>query len=387
MSIRLSVCLLTRDEVGNIERVLRSVDGVADEVIVADTGSSDGTVRHARALGATVVPHVWSEDFSAGRNAALAAASGDWVLWLNPDEELTPESGPLIRSLIDRDSSTDAEIFGHRARVRTIARVERLDQFAETLDLRLFRRRHDLRYEGRVHPGFPGSLGESVSRDGQRVSDSEIVILVHAYLSKLSQAKLRWAARLLEKELQDRPGRLHSLIEYGRTLISLDDPKGHEAMSEAAEQLIPALNDLAPPSPDAQKVLEYLLTTSPEHVRGAISAQQAAGLALRWFPKSPPLLWAIAGAAFQRGRFEAAADLLQQLVRMGETGAYDRSQGFDLRIIGPWAWQNLGQCMRALGKIDEARRCFESMRLDPEFLEQAESLLAECTSPVAPTPP
>ncbi len=387
MSIRLSVCLLTRDEVGNIERVLRSVEGVADEVIIADTGSTDGTVRRARELGATVVPHVWSEDFSSGRNAALAAASCDWVLWLNPDEELTPESGPLIRSLIDKDSSADADIFGHRALVRTIARVERLDQFAEMLDLRLFRRRPDLRYEGRVHPGFPVSLGEAVSRDGQRVADSEIVILVHAYLSNLSQAKLRWAARLLEKELRDRPGRLHYLIEYGRTLIALDDPKGHEVMSEAAQQLVPALNEATPPSSDAQRVLEYLLTASPERIQSAISVQQAAGLALRWYPSSPPLLWAIAGAAFQRGRFEAAADLLQQLVRMGETGTYDRSQGFDPRIIGPWAWQNLGQCMRGLGKIDEARRCFESMRLDPEFRQQAESMLAECASPDSATGP
>ena len=387
MSIRLSVCLLTRDEVGNIDRVLRSVEHVADEMIVADTGSIDGTVGRARELGATVIPHVWSEDFSAGRNAALAAASGDWVLWLNPDEELTPESVALVRSIIDPDSGADALIFGHRARIRTIARAERLDQFAETLDLRLFRRRPDLRYEGRAHPRFPISLGEAVARDMQRVADSEIVILVHAYLAPLSQAKLRWAARLLEKELQDRPGRLHYLIEYGSTLIALDDPRGHQVMSEAVQQLVPALSHPTPPSLDAQGVLEYLLTTSPERVQSVISPQQAAGLALRWFPSSPPLLWAIAGAAFHRGRFEAAADLLQQLVRMGETGDYDRSRGFDPRIIGAWAWQNLGHCMRGLGKIDEARRCYESLGRDPEFRAQAESALADCASPGTGTPP
>jgi len=374
MSIRLSVCLLTRDEVGNIERVLRSVEGVADEVIVADTGSTDGTIPLASKLGATVVPCTWVEDFSAGRNAALAAASGEWVLWLNPDEELPAESRTLIRELID----SGPDVFGYLARVRMIGRAERPDQFAEALDIRLFRRRLDLRYEGRVHPGFSASIGEAVARDGQRVAESALVVNVHAYLSTLSKAKLRWAARLLEKELHDRPGRLHYLIEYGRTLLLLDDPRGHEVMSEAVAQLVPLIDAPVAPNVDAQKVLEYLLTTPSDRTGSQISPERAAVLALKWFPGSPPLLWAIAAQAFHRGHFDSAGDLLEQLARFGESGIYDRSQGFDPRIIGPWAWRNLGQCHRAMGRIEQARLCFESMRLDPEFRDEAEALLAEC---------
>ena len=78
MSSRLSVCLLTRDEQRNIERAIRSVEGVADEVVVADAGSTDRTVEVARGLGARVVPFSWDDDFARGRNVAIGQASGDW---------------------------------------------------------------------------------------------------------------------------------------------------------------------------------------------------------------------------------------------------------------------------------------------------------------------
>src|SRR6266481_1881193 len=86
----LSVCLLTRNQEMDLPRALRSVAGLADEVIVADTASTDGTAQVAAGLGAKVVQFPWNDDFAAGRNFATGQAIGDWVLWLNADEELLP---------------------------------------------------------------------------------------------------------------------------------------------------------------------------------------------------------------------------------------------------------------------------------------------------------
>ena len=55
----------------------------------------------------------------------------------------------------------------------------------------------------------------------------------HAYTSTLDESKIRWAIRLLELELRDRPGRLHYVIEYARNLLLLNDPRGHEVMGHA----------------------------------------------------------------------------------------------------------------------------------------------------------
>src|SRR5260370_35752574 len=83
--------LLAGNEEKNIARAIRSVAGAADEVLVTDTGSSDRTVELARHLGARVIDYAWKDDFAAARDHAIAHARHDWILWLNPDEELLPE--------------------------------------------------------------------------------------------------------------------------------------------------------------------------------------------------------------------------------------------------------------------------------------------------------
>ena len=78
--LRISLCMIVRDEAENLERCLRSVAGVVDELCVLDTGSTDGTIELARRLGARVSSAPWTQDFSAARNASVALASGDWIL-------------------------------------------------------------------------------------------------------------------------------------------------------------------------------------------------------------------------------------------------------------------------------------------------------------------
>ncbi len=89
-----------------------------------------------------------------------------------------------------------------------------------------------------------------------------------------------------------------------------------------------------------------------------------------------PLLWAFAERLFRTGQFAPCAGLLDRLLYLGDTKTYDPSSAFDPRIIGPWTLLNLGQCRRALGQPDAARLYFARLRDDPEFREQADTLLA-----------
>src|SRR5262249_10844530 len=199
---------------------------------------------------------------------------------------------------------------------------------------------------------------ELAEQEGKQVCASEIRLQRRAYLSQLTPAKLRWAARLLELELQDRPGQLHYLIEQGRTLLLLNDSRGHEVLAEAAEQILPLRSAPSSPLPEVQRLLEYVLTVSPEQSRVRLTKEEARELALRWFPHSPVILWRIAEAYFQRGDFRQAAELLERLDQCRTTGVYDRSESFDPAILGEAVVMNLGVCYIRLGELDQAERCF-----------------------------
>jgi tetratricopeptide (TPR) repeat protein len=361
----LSVCLLTRNEERNITRAVRSFGGVADQILVVDTGSTDRTAELAREAGAEVRHFVWNDDFSAGRNFAIRQATGDWILWLNPDEELLPESHEELRRCLTGDDS-----LGYYVHVQELEKADSTELFSETVQPRLFRREADLAYIGRLHPRLEPSLEEAAKKAGKHVSLSGITLRHHAYMSVLSEDKLRWAARLFELELKDRPGQLHHLIEYGRTLLLLNDPKGHRLMAQAAEQVLAARAAPTAPNSTVARLLEYVLTVSPEQSVSHLSREEALELALRWFPASPPLLWKMALQDYTAKNFRRAGILLRQLVQLGRTGTYDRSASFDPTIIGESALMNLGNCYLQMGQLESAQQCYQQL-LDSKTYQTA----------------
>jgi glycosyltransferase involved in cell wall biosynthesis len=95
---RLSVITLTMNEGMNIGECLESVRW-ADEIIIVDSGSTDGTVEAARRYTQEIFTIPWP-GYGAARNYALKKATGDWILWLDADERVTPELGEEIRTLV-----------------------------------------------------------------------------------------------------------------------------------------------------------------------------------------------------------------------------------------------------------------------------------------------
>jgi glycosyltransferase involved in cell wall biosynthesis len=107
----LSVCIITHNEEGNIARTLASVQGIADEIIVVDSGSTDATVELARKRGAKVFVEEW-KGFAAQKNSAIAKASCDWTLSLDADEEVSAELAASISALLARGAAA-AECDGY----------------------------------------------------------------------------------------------------------------------------------------------------------------------------------------------------------------------------------------------------------------------------------
>jgi len=368
----LSVCLLTRNDEGKIAQALLSIAGVADEVVVADTGSTDATARVAADFGARVFHFPWDDDFAAGRNFALDHTTAEWVLWLNPDEELLPSTWAFVRPLLGRPDA-----LAYAVTKRDVPRADRPETYTESLEVRLFRRRPDFRFVGRTQPHFDPPPAELARRGGQTVLPSPLVLRRHGYLSRLTPDKLRWGARLLEKELRDRPGQLHYLIEYGRTLLQLGDPQGHHVLAQAAELLLPHLEAPTPPTGNVQQLFETILKTPPPAGAYALRRDEVWAMARRWFPTSPPLLWLAAQELFQRGQYQEAARLLETLIALGVTGDYDRRAGFDPSIVGEAARFNLGACYRRLMDLDRAEACLRPLLDNREYAAKVGPILAD----------
>ena len=94
----LSVALITRNEAANLPCTLLSVRW-AQETVVVDSGSTDATLEIARSAGARVFEEPW-KGFAAQKNSAIAHTTGDWILSLDADEEVSPELAREIQALL-----------------------------------------------------------------------------------------------------------------------------------------------------------------------------------------------------------------------------------------------------------------------------------------------
>ena len=103
----LTIAVIAKDEADRIPRLLASA-GVADELIVVDSGSTDKTVEICRSYGARVILHDWM-GYVDQKQFAMEMATGDWILNLDADEALSSKSREEIRTAL---TSAGAEIHG-----------------------------------------------------------------------------------------------------------------------------------------------------------------------------------------------------------------------------------------------------------------------------------
>jgi glycosyltransferase involved in cell wall biosynthesis len=171
------------------------VRGLIEELIVVDTGSSDGTADVACRYGAEVVPFDFSRvDFAAARNCALARAHCGWILVLDADEVMDPGGIPLIEELVARNENAGYFLERHNRRAENTSR---------DYVVRLFPNRPDYRYRGRVHETIDASI---LAGGGQLLKSS--VRIDHNFSSdrEARRRKNHWYIEILKEEITADPG-------------------------------------------------------------------------------------------------------------------------------------------------------------------------------------
>ncbi len=155
--MKLSLCMIVKDEETLLPHCLNSVQNVADEVIIVDTGSIDKTLDVARESGARVYSFEWFNDFAAARNESLKYAQGEWILVLDADEVLVPEIIPSLNQAI-RESDVLAV---------TLLRQEVGTNRPNSLISRLFRNRPDISFSRPYHELIDDSVTAILNREPQ----------------------------------------------------------------------------------------------------------------------------------------------------------------------------------------------------------------------------
>ncbi len=101
--MKLSAVIIARNEEKHIAKCIKSLS-FSDEIIVVDNKSTDSTIRIAKELKATVYSHSAENSFSELRNFAVQKAHGEWLLFVDADEEVSPKLSKEIQSLIEKSA-------------------------------------------------------------------------------------------------------------------------------------------------------------------------------------------------------------------------------------------------------------------------------------------
>jgi predicted O-linked N-acetylglucosamine transferase (SPINDLY family)/glycosyltransferase involved in cell wall biosynthesis len=217
--MKISGCYMVKNEAKDLESSIQSIRNQVDELIVVDTGSTDGTVELAELLGAKVWQMDWQEDFSAPRNLALDKAAGDWIVFLDADESFTPETaGNLRKLLLEQTDSSVEGLLIERLEIDTDKGDELL---GKSYVLRVFRNQSRLAYEGRIHEEL--RVGGNVLKNCVRVSPELLQIRHTGYSSSRSRSKAERNLRFLQRELRESKDPAHYYSYLADAYMGLDD--------------------------------------------------------------------------------------------------------------------------------------------------------------------
>ncbi|WP_282938427.1 TPR domain-containing glycosyltransferase [Paenibacillus sp. RC67] len=197
----ISLCMIVKNEASSLPRCLRSVRGVADEIIIIDTGSTDDTVAIARSFGAKVTSFPWSGNFSAARNAGLCKARGTWILFLDADEELASEDKAQLKICAGHleFEAFFLQVHNHSGETDSspVATVNPI--------VRMFRHRPEYRFQGAIHEQIALSILERKPHAAFHITTVKVHHYGYAGSVVASKDKIRRNLKLLEQALSENP--------------------------------------------------------------------------------------------------------------------------------------------------------------------------------------
>ena len=218
--VRLSQCMIVKNEEKNIRRALEWAKGIACEQIVVDTGSTDRTVEIAEKMGAKVFHYTWQEDFAAAKNYAIEQASGNWIAFLDADEYFTKEDARKLPAILEqamtKNKMTDLP---QMVRCAWIQLGDDGKAFAVSVQDRIFRNIPSIRYHGKIHE----QIGLPSGRPMRCLNMQDTLSIMHTGYTKAAYeetGKSQRNIRMLRREVEENPQNWSAWSYLGDSLVT-----------------------------------------------------------------------------------------------------------------------------------------------------------------------
>lgn len=331
--MRISLCMIVKNEEEVLRECLESVQGVVSEIIAIDTGSEDGTIGILEEFGAKIVRAAWENDFSAARNISLREATGTHILVLDADERLlsTKEeieavlrNYPHVPLQVLCRNDLDGEVAIHRV-------------------VRLFPNQSAFRFHGAVH--------ESIHRDGQPDSGrpTPIVIRHVGYQKERYEKKNKkdFYRQLYDKELRARGDDGYLLYQMAKLLYSTGEyaesiPYFHRCMAQHEEKSL-----YYPP-------MLVMYGYAMKQMNQSREALECLVEYIEKYPDFPDLFFVLGLLSMDVGLLDNTEMAFLQCVDIGETQTYATVEG-----VGTYrAYHNLGVLYEVAGQLKRAKEWY-----------------------------
>lgn len=341
----ITLCMIVKDEADCINACLESVKGLVSEIIIIDTGSTDQTIEICENHGAKVYTYKWKNDFADARNYGLSFSTGDWILWLDADEELDASKKANIPEILN---NTNAHLLALPV-LNYFGKTTPVDKNNVYLiyQLRLFRNHKNITFHNRIHETPLLSLNVT----DKDIKDIPVSIHHYGYLQEVTDKKQKGQRniRLLEKEMSD-PA--HSpWIEYHLASEFYRQEKYQQAFQYVNKSILLFLQkDQKPPS--LLYKLKYTILIETNSLEGAWPSIEKAILL---YPDYVDLHFYMGYILYKIGNYATALQAFEKCLELGD----HHTKYLVLKGTGSFkAWRYKGLCLEQLGKKNEAQEAY-----------------------------
>ena len=197
-AVKISACVIVKNEEENIEQWLANTAIYADEQIVVDTGSNDKTIEIIEKSSAQLYHFKWNNNFAEAKNYAISKAKGDWIVFLDADECFSKETVNNVREIIIREHKNIETVDAILCTIINIDQDQGGKEIHRFINLRLFRNVDYLKFHGKIHE----AIGNSKRELHILIEKEQLQIIHTGYSKSIVDKKVRRNLELLLEDIE-----------------------------------------------------------------------------------------------------------------------------------------------------------------------------------------